>query len=1771
MVASQKANEFAGYGSGNSHITPDIDIKDIEDIVKKPKTCKPCGSECDTALSPAAYLLDLFDFLRDTFTKETHEWSLADLDKRFFQNWKNLSLDCSSMEQSIRQVELANEVLEKFVKKYRAGWNRKRVYQEMRTLPGSGEPTVNRGILFQTFDAYLIEIATSRDEISQALNAGGDRLAELKERVPLTNAQLNSLNLQDNDIGIDELEALPAMVRQVTLHGIDKNQAPEDFEAAESKAASMNSRVAEVYLTQIRDNLIRLALSAYTGNQLREKTAKGLGEYLHIDLTASACCQTTRVAQSIVTLQSLMQAYQLGKETKYFQSWDVAWIHERWQWMKSYGTWHAAQMIYLYPENYMLQGMRSTRTPQYQTFIEDLQSEDASHGKVREGVWNYAKAIRGQLGAMSYGLEYHNNTSPLFVVGDHIIFVMKTYKFGMFFQRFTFDQQSGGWENVLNLPSHLFATAASFNNRLYLFFHADSGPGQEFQSLFDYTWYDPHHETPDVLPSRLTKAQTRVGYHDPNATLHNFQAISGENHMNLYIQTRKPDEQWKPNLLTGSRYHEFWATSLYGIRDGMTALDPELEFSKLRAIGRMNNREYLWAEANLKLWIIELENADRKLWDDRRYITMRAWFVRDFNSYPYYAGTVEGNRLILYFQDNNTKRISHFRPSQGIFNWRTLNVSMKSAFGMVAQGDQVILSGREETGAKEMKLLSFLFDGTSVDIQASTRILMDEELWAKIETLVPEPRSESALLGYRAGQLDFFNQLPVNSYGRLLFDEWFFFIPLAIAHELSYRGFFEEALRWFHLIFNPFQAEDSDKLIYAGFNQQTGNAVSLRDSDSWLRNPFNPHAVAGIRPGAYFRHVLITYLENVLDWADQLFGQDTMETINQARGLYQLVFDLLGYDAARADQCALKFEAVEQALVRKYDKKWVVRLTEAMDPLYEVPKEEEIPVALGRIEDWMYRSDTPEKFLSKINKIVARTLSDHGRRRHDDSKHSFSYIANEREANREIYLGIERNIFARNGYRTENDFFPEVKDWEVKKENDMVVEWIPEMVTYKFCIPPNSMLVLLRYRAESNLDKIRTCRNFAGMKRTLPTYGTILSPELALAQVAGGGDLELIPDEAPPIYRYSYVIERAKYFITVAQQMDSKLLTALEKEDAEAYGLLKAEQHQKTANANIKLQELRVREAESTTELADLQREKAEVSIDYFLGLIQGGLNEFEIASLYLMGLAAELHVAAAAAAIVSTNAGGTYSAGAAAASTAASASAQFAAYERRRAEWSHQGALARKDRAIAIQQRRIGLDRERIVNKELNIARMNQRFADDVVKFLSTKFTNKELYRWMARSIRRIYREHLNYALSIAHLAQQVLSFERQEAVNIIGHQYWDTEKKGLLAADNLLLDINKLDQHKFRTETRKRELVKQISLAAIDPVAFQHLRERGVMDFTTLMAWFDRDFPGHYMRMIKNVSLSFIALIPPREGIHATLRNSGISKIMVGPPFADLKTVIRAPEAISVTITNDGTGLFEVDLKDNMLLPFETSGVESQWTLELPKGANRFDFDTLVDVVMTINYTSLEHPQYREQTLRAMGEIKTEVATQRQYSEVEIESQSFFSVHNRFPDDWYHFHNPVFLADQSQYGFAPGNTIPPYHMKLELLPVLLPPNEKDHKLQRVIIASRGEQPGKLPLEISFKPRGTNTTYKVKADLDSGLLRINKNTQTVSGTNFPIDSKTPFGTWQIRIRTEENSSTYNAAFAGATTVENQKKITLRWLKDLMLVIQYSAKTEYPL
>lgn len=1065
----------------------------------------------------------------------------------------------------------------------------------------------------------------------------------------------------------------------------------------------------------------------------------------------------------------------------------------------------------------------------------------------------------------------------------------------------------------------------------------------------------------------------------------------------------------------------------------------------------------------------------------------------------------------------------------------------------------------------------------------------------------PTPSQGIGLSVYASAQSKAYGQLAPGTPLWNALDEWYLYLPLAVAEHLNHEGAHERAAAWLHNVFYPFAASTPPdfpfppvRLVWPGFSREGDYEFAYRNTIEWLTDPFDPFAVAGARRAAFLRHVIAQYAENLLDWADGEFARDTAETVARARELYELADTLLAApELPPEDACRAAWLDLLAQIAETHSPDQTRLLLVLLDPLAKMSGRLK-RTDLTRASEILREDEAFEERLDAIRQLVKDVAS-----RPMPGKTVGDLLREQREC--QLPELRSEDVYNRGPRELRGIVLPEA--FVPSREAPLAAGTL-RRIGCGFCVPPNPALTALRFRTTANVDKIRSCRNIAGLRRSVQAYAPGADPLRAVQAAGSGADIEeTIPNEPPPIHRFSYLIERARYYAEVARQLESQLLNAFEREDAEKYTLLKARQDVGVARANLTLQGLRVNEANDGVTLAQLQRDRAADQKRHFDALLQYGLLDYEKEAVTRLWAAHDWTIAATAvggvAAIGGAVAGaiigapggppgstaGAVVGGIAGAlagggqvmqgianvqSIASQARSMQAEFERRQQDWELQSRLADWDRRIGAQSVTLANDNVVIATQEQEVARLQSQHASDVVEFLGNKFTNVELWRWMATVLRRYYRDHLTFATVTARMAQRALEFERQETIPLIAPVYAARQKRDLLAAEQLLTDINKLDQHRLTTEHRRKELTKTISLAQLDPIGFNALRQGDGMRFATLLDLFDRDFPGHYLRLIKSVSLTVVALVPPHESVHATLSNVGVSRVIVGPPFDEPRVIQRQPESIAVTAANNGTGLFELRLDDPILLPFEGAGVETMWTLDLPRGANRFDLGTLADVLFTVRYTALEDAAYRDKALKRMGMTADRT--------LRVDGATSFPLRASAPDEWFDLHHPQFVAVVGDYGFGPGKVKPPYLMQFDLRPGDFPPNEVDHGMRRLNIAFRQRRPVPVPVEIWFNPVGTTEEYTADAnytwdpdDPNTGPISVSAFTHRLANgaagwqpVDTPLDQLAPFGVWRLRLRNED---------ADAVLIDrqqyNQNVLTLEWLEDALFVVAYDANTTY--
>lgn len=938
--------------------------------------------------------------------------------------------------------------------------------------------------------------------------------------------------------------------------------------------------------------------------------------------------------------------------------------------------------------------------------------------------------------------------------------------------------------------------------------------------------------------------------------------------------------------------------------------------------------------------------------------------------------------------------------------------------------------------------------------------------------------------------------------------ELFYHAVLFIANSLSRNQRFEEARNWYHFIFNPLGTESAvpggspmskywitkpffettdpqylqqriDNLLrmLAGDTSVPGySAQAKKDLEDqvldWRTNPFEPHRIANYRTVAYQKTVVMKYLDNLIAWADYLFRQDSMESTNEATQLYIMAAEILGPKPQR------------------------------------VPPQAKPPVE------------------------------------------TFNELETKLDAFSNALVEVENLIPVMSGSGSAGS------------------DPAPLPMLY-FCIPYNEKLLSYWDLVADRLYKLRHCMNIEGVVRQLSLFEPPIDPAALVKAVAGGLSISsaLADLSAPlPVYRFGTLLQKANEVCGDVKALASALLSALEKKDAEALALLRQGHELRLLDAIKSVRQTQIEEAKLNLEAAKKTKELAEIRKKFYEGreFMSGG----ETAAMALNGVSLGVHVAGtvmdilggALAAIPDFDIGASgfggspvvkVKTGGVSFSKVAELAARslyqtstildktagvvstVASYQRRKDDWDLQRDLAVKEieqaeKTIAAAEVRLALAEKELENQILQID--DSKATDE---FMRSKYTNLELYNWQIGQIMGVYFQSYRLAYDLAKRAERCFRFElgAQDGGSFINFGYWDSLKKGLLSGEKLQYDLRRLETAYLEQNRREYELTKNISLSQLDPFALVKLRETGRC-FVSLPEYiFDLDFPGHYFRRIKSVSLTVPSVVGPYTTLSCTLRllknsirvnttngDNGYPHNVDddGLPADDSRFVENnvPVKSIAASTAQNDSGLFEVSFQDSRYLPFEGAGVVSSWQLELfndsgedfGKELRQFDYSTITDVILHVKYTAREDA----------GPFKTgAIQSLRDYLELDDTTPSlrFFDLRQEFPTQWYRFLNPTNPAD--------GNVF-----ELEMTPALfrLLDAGKTLKINSISVLARCSDDGVYEVVASppldpLPPADANTLSLAKLSQFGGLHFGQKE---VSAVGVELEPNDPPVTWQL-------------------------------------------------
>jgi hypothetical protein len=682
----------------------------------------------------------------------------------------------------------------------------------------------------------------------------------------------------------------------------------------------------------------------------------------------------------------------------------------------------------------------------------------------------------------------------------------------------------------------------------------------------------------------------------------------------------------------------------------------------------------------------------------------------------------------------------------------------------------------------------------------------------------------------------------------------------------------------------------------------------------------------------------------------------------------------------------------------------------------------------------------------------------------------------------------------------------------------------------------NPRLLALYDVSEDRLDLIHACLNARRLRHGRPNvdmpyfghpdsragWGKTVQPCLD----DGWSAEQVCLDDAdwccpPSPYRFLSLVARAKDLAGEVRNLGTALLSAYERGDAEYLASLRATQERQILELTREVRQHQWREADWQVQALGKTMEIAQTRRRYNATLLATGLITGELQHESLIGVALSFQHASRAAELVSqavswvpdievgsvgpfptvlnrlplgTKLGGIFASVArvsdslaGSASLTAGLRLTQAGWVRREDEWRHQVEVL--DIEIAqIERQILAAERQRdAALRELNTHQRQIEHAVEVQDFLRDKFTSHELFLWLQQETAALHQQMYELALHTARQSQRALNYECGHTARVfVSPDDWDSLREGLLAGDRLQLAVNQMEKSYLDQHHREYELTKHISLRLHFPLAYLALLATGSCEIELPEWMFDLDYPGHFLRRIKNVSLTIPAVVGPYVGVHCRLTLLGsttrVQPYLIDPPapccppdeppngyhaLPDDPRIVRqyaATEAIATSSGQNDSGMFELLFRDERYLPFEFAGAVSRWRIELPPENNQFDLETLSDVVLHLNFTAREGGE----TLRA-------VANDLAQHHLPGSGLRFFDVRHDMPDAWQRLTRPpdgepaprdlALRLGRNMFAFLPaGRELWINHLELFFEAPGATPNA--HRLLKLLIWRAGADP---------------------------------------------------------------------------------------------------------
>ncbi len=559
--------------------------------------------------------------------------------------------------------------------------------------------------------------------------------------------------------------------------------------------------------------------------------------------------------------------------------------------------------------------------------------------------------------------------------------------------------------------------------------------------------------------------------------------------------------------------------------------------------------------------------------------------------------------------------------------------------------------------------------------------------------------------------------------------------------------------------------------------------------------------------------------------------------------------------------------------------------------------------------------------------------------------------------------------------------------------------------TSRLCRSLSPDLLLRWDKIESRLHNLRHHLDLTGKPLSLPLYAATLTPQTLLAayqQGSVGASLRPSLRTAQAAhYRFQVLLGHALQAVDNLIQLGATLLSLFERKEQAQY--LETQQQQAWDLARLAVeQQAQAVQFDARNQQALLAgRRMVEARVTFFEQQLKRGISPAEAQATQEYQDSARWDTAAAVAqagaglAMLIPNIFGTSNGGVRyeGAFHALHATAQGIAndkranaahldrtdlFARRAAEWAHSLEQARLELAQVDAQLQAYTEQQAHTRLQLGLAQTSLAQARSLYDQLGKRFTNAQLYQWLNGQLSTFYYQAYDSSLSLCLSAEACWQEERaQWDKHFIQTQHWTHQYRGFSAGEALKQNLLSMSNAYVTHNERLLEITKTVSLRHLhsqDPVATRDmpwaalkadLLKTGALTFELTLKLFDDDYPGHYLRRIKHVSVSLPATLGPYEDIKAILTQTANTTYLTPAARhtdAAVKKDLRAKQQIALSSGLNDSGLFTLNFdSDERYLPFEYTGAISTWQLTFPNHARQNALlESLTDIIVHLRYTA-------------------------------------------------------------------------------------------------------------------------------------------------------------------------------------------------------------------